>query len=152
MKQLKEIEQIINELAKIIGAKKDQLPTYGTSIDCACPHIEVHDDWYHYIVVERGEELSKKSTTDFNELIYYVFENTTHTLAFDYELKNRIENQDSRRIAFSKQIELMTVIDKKMGERIKADITEILSLSPYNDNLARNLTNTSTPIYDPSEI
>ena len=133
MKQLNEIEVVVNKLAKVIGASKDQLPTYGVSRDFGYPHIEVHNNEYHYVVVERGQELERKSTVDFNELLYWVFSDATHSMAFNYELNNRIEDQDCRRIAFPKQIELMSEISEEMGNSTESDIAEILKNNPYDD-------------------
>src|SRR5688572_20312308 len=94
-------------MASSIAAPQRSLPTYGHSEDGARPHIETLSGAYHYVVVERGCELERRRTPDYQQLLYWVFADVTHTMAFHYELHHRVANQDSRRIAFAKQIELM---------------------------------------------
>lgn len=138
MKQLKEIEKEITRMASIIGATAEQLPSFGESRDLGYPHIEVDDYSYHYVVVERGQELERTSTSDFEELLYHVFSSATHTIAFKYELDNRIEDQDCRRLAFPKQVQLMSSISSVLGNRAEADIADILSKNPYDDEPTKN--------------
>jgi len=133
MKQLKEIEEDVLRLAKLIGATRNQLPTYGRTRDFAYPHIEVDARLYHYVIVERGQELERKSTSNYDELLYWIFSDATHSLAFEYELRHRIEDQDCRRIAFPKQIELLNLISPEMGMRCAKEIENILRMAPYDD-------------------
>jgi hypothetical protein len=56
---LEEIKSEIDDLAQRIGASGLILPTYGRSEDFARPHIEVDDSGYHYVVVERGQEMER---------------------------------------------------------------------------------------------
>lgn len=133
MKSLSEIKAEVTRLAQILSASSNDLPTYGHTRDSAYPHIEVDDDRYHYVIVERGQELERKSTSDFDELLYWIFADTTHSLAFAYELKNRLEDQDCRRIAFPKQVELLGLISPHMAVRRANEIEQILAQAPYDD-------------------
>ena len=133
MKTLREIEDDVNSLAVRIGASANDLPSYGRSRDFAYPHIEVSDGQYHYVVIERGQEIDRKSSTDYNDLLYWIFSDATHNLAFDYELKNRIEDQDCRRIAFPKQVQLIGEISTAMADRKRNEIEAILLRAPYDD-------------------
>ena len=133
MKTLREIEEDVNSLAVRIGASANDLPSYGQSRDFAFPHVEVADGQYHHVVVERGQEIDRKSSTDYNDLLYWIFSDATHNLAFDYELKNRIEDQDCRRIAFPKQVQLIAKISTAMADRKRKEIEAILLRAPYDD-------------------
>jgi len=133
MKALPEIKAEVTRLAQVLGASGNDLPTYGHTRDFAYPHIEVDKERYHYVVVERGQELERKSTTDFDELLYWIFVDTSHSLAFAYELKNRVEDQDCRRIAFPKQVELLGLISPHMAARRAKEIEQILASAPYDD-------------------
>lgn len=133
MKKINEIMAEVTCFAKLIDASTDDLPTYGKTMDFGCPHVEVNGSGYHYVVVERGQELARKTTKDYEELLYWIFKYATHNLAFAYELENRIEDQDCRRIAFPKQIELMTKISSKMAARLTEHICEVLRRAPYDD-------------------
>jgi hypothetical protein len=89
------------------------------------------------VIVERGEERSRRMSDSYDELLYWIFKDVTHSLAFSYELQNRVEDQDCRRIAFSKQVELMKQLGQEMGERLEAEIADILRRAPYDDARTR---------------
>lgn len=133
MKTLREIEADVNNLAARIAASADDLPSYGRSQDFGHPHVEVSGSQYHFVVVERGQEISRQSSQSYDDLLYWIFQNATHNLAFAYELENRIEDQDCRRIAFPKQIELIGKINAAMAARLSSTIEAILQRSPYDD-------------------
>jgi len=139
MKTLREIEADVNALATRIGASANDLPTYGKSRDFAYPHIEVDGELYHYVVVERGQEISRHSSANYDDLLYWIFSDATHNLAFDYELNNRIEDQDCRRIAFPKQIQLLGKISLAMADRKRKEIEAILLRAPYDDEPTRKV-------------
>lgn len=128
-----QIADLITEIAQKISAPSDLLPTFGYNKDFAYPEIRVDDEGYHYIVIERGEEFEHFVTRDIKELLYIVFQQVTSSMAFDYEVKNRIEYQDFRRIAFEKQIELLLTIDTEFATKRKTEIKAILKDHPFDD-------------------
>lgn len=130
---LEEVKSNVEHLAQRVGASGFVLPTYGHSEGFARPHIEVDDRGYHYVVVERGKELSRFTTTVIDELLYRVFENVTFTLAFDYELKHRVEGQDCRRVGFQHQIELLSALSREWARRSEQEHNQILQEHPFND-------------------
>ncbi|MBV9791279.1 MAG: hypothetical protein JOZ51_23995 [Chloroflexi bacterium] len=139
MNTLPEIEADVQKLAQRIGASATDLPTYGYSRDGGYPHVEVDATHYHYVVVERGRELKRKTTTALDELLYWIFADVTHTMAFSYELKHRLKDQDPRRRAFAKQIELLGIISPAMAARRASEIEEILKRNPYDDERIKQL-------------
>jgi Immunity protein 63 len=139
MKTLRDIETEVAALARPIGASSQDLPTYGISHDFGRPHVEVQNALYHYVVVERGEELERRSTERYDELLYWIFRDVTYSLAFAYELRSRVEDQDCRRIAFAKQIELMKQIGSTMSLRLEEDIADTLRRAPYDDEPTKAL-------------
>jgi hypothetical protein len=130
---LNEIKTEVSRLAAQIGAPVDLLPTYGYSDDSARPHIEVDSRGYHYVVVERGEELSRVTTVELDELLYCIFKDVTFDLAGKYELKQRVENQDSRRMIFKHQVELLSRLSPEWGEMKAQEHKRILEQHPYDD-------------------
>ena len=134
---LNQINSEIKRLAAQIGAPDHLLPTYGYSEDGARPHIEVDSRRYHYVVVERGQEISRVTTEDLDELLYHVFEGVTFTLACDYEVKHRVKNQDFRRLMFGRQIELLSILSPKWAEIEARDHKRILQQHPYDDSLTQ---------------
>lgn len=135
---LDEIKSDIDRLAAQIGAPEDVLPTYGYSEDGARPHIEVDLGGYHYVIVERGQEISRVTTHELDELLYYVFEAVTFALACQYELKHRVKNQDFRRLLFRRQIELLSILSSKWAEIEARDHERILRQHPFQDSLTQH--------------
>ncbi len=130
---LKEIESEVNNLARLINAPKDYLPTFGYTNDFAQPHIEINYNQYHYVIVERGQEFERKSTENIHELLYWIFESITFNMAIDYEFKNRIEDLDSRRIAFKKQEELLNLLNPDWKNTLENKHKLILEKHPFDD-------------------
>jgi hypothetical protein len=140
MKQLPEIKVEIERLAKLIDANEDQLPTYGVSEQSGRPHIEVDDLGYHYVNAERGHEFKRLTTWELDQLLYAVFQAVTFRLAINFELRHRIEGKDCRRLAFQKQIELLSVFPHKWDECRSNEISEILKDHPFDDNRSARAT------------
>ena len=132
MKTLPEIEAEINRLAAKVGASGYVLPTYGRTEDGARPHIEVDSHGYHYVEVERGQEIRRNTTRDIDELLYHVFESVTFNLACDYERAHRIAGQDFRRQLFARQAELLASLSPSWAERESRDHQRILQQHPFN--------------------
>ncbi|HEY1406591.1 MAG TPA: Imm63 family immunity protein [Spirochaetota bacterium] len=130
---LKDIEIEVNKLAKVIRAPGDELPTYGYSRDFAYPHIEVDDHGYHYVVIERGQERERKTTQDVDELLYWIFDSVTFSMALKYELRHRIRKKDSRRMHFEKQEELLGKLHPEWEEKAKEEHLSILKEHPFDD-------------------
>ncbi|QDU31874.1 hypothetical protein ETAA8_70350 [Anatilimnocola aggregata] len=132
---LSEIKREIEQIGRRLGCPRNCLPTFGFSEDFGCPHIEVNASGLHYVVVERGVELERKTTHDLNDLLYIVFEAVTFSMAGDYELKHRIPGQDSRRILFRRQLELLGSVDADWVTRLRQDQHKILACNPFNDGV-----------------
>ena len=127
---LAEIKTEVDKMADKIGASGYILPTYGHTEDGARPHIEVDARGYHFVVVERGQELRRMTTSVLNDLFYAVFEGVTFSLATAYELVHRKENEDSRRMMFSRRIHLLAVLSPEWAERQTQYVETILRQYP----------------------
>ena len=138
MYALSEIKSEVDRLAKKIRAPESLLPTYGRTRDAAHPHIEVDERGYHYVIVERGEELNRITTGDIDKLLYHVFEGVTFNLACEYELKHRVWKRDVRRLLFRHQIELLSVLSPHWAEIEFQDHARILSQHPFDDSLTHS--------------
>ena len=134
LKTLPEIKAEVDRLAARIDAVGHcELPTYGRSEDFARPHIEVNRDGYHWIVVERGEELQRLTTYDFDALLYRIFASVTRSLAWSHELAHRVESLDCRRIAFPHQLELIAKLSASWTETTAAEQQRSLGEHPFFD-------------------
>jgi hypothetical protein len=102
------IENLVAELAKMIDAPTAILPTYGFTEDGARPHVEIGTGGtLHYVVVERGVELDRRTTADTDQLLFWVFEAVTFSMAIKFEGTHRVAGQDSRRCIFAWQEALL---------------------------------------------
>lgn len=134
MKTLTEIQNLAKELAGRIKAPLALLPTFSTPTGDATPNIEVDNSGlYYFVISERGTEYKRKTTSDLNELMYWIFSGVTFSMACDYELKHRVEDKDSRRIMFAKQEELLGVLSKEWEEKERKEHKSILINNPYDD-------------------
>jgi hypothetical protein len=134
MKSLTDIQAEIERLAAIIGASGYHgLPTYGQTKDYSRPHVEVDARGYHFVVVEHGQEHERLTTGDLDDLLFHVFQSITFRLAMDYELAHQIETQDCRRLAFQKQIELLSQLSKRWADREAEEHQHILQGQPFDD-------------------
>jgi hypothetical protein len=141
MKTLHQIKAEVDRRALLIGAGGDySLPTYGHTEDGARPHIEVDSRGYHFVVVERGQEFSRFTTGDLEELLCKIFQSVTFSLACSYELAHRIESQDCRRLLFSRQVELLSQLSENWGERRAGEHQRILREYPFDDQASLRVT------------
>ena len=124
------IQRRVNALAARLG--EPNFTIHSQSMEDGSPHIEVSDTYY-LVVRERGAELSRKPTTNLDELLFWIFEGLTAQMAWAFELRHRHEGEDSRRQAFAKQIDLLSTLSWEWAERLRAEQTAILERHPFND-------------------
>ena len=115
---LPQIEGKIRELAAVIYAPEEFIPTFGFSNQTGLPHIEIHSKHYSLIVCENGAELSREIFDDPDELILKVFHDISFSMACDlvYEGTN---DQNFRERFLSAQKHLMSKINLNYGGTIK---------------------------------
>lgn len=131
---LTELELKINQFANKINAPKNLLPTFDFPRGDGTPNIEIDDSGlFHYVISKRGNEYDRKITNDLNNLLYWVFSNVTFSIATTFELNNRIEDQDFRRIMFDKQEKLLGILDQNWKELEKNEHQNILKQHPFDD-------------------
>lgn len=121
--------------ADIVGTTGYVLPTFGRTDDGGRPHIEVNARGYHYVVVERGKELSRITTGDPDDLLYHVFADVSFSQAMKFEVGHRIKQQDFRRILFKHQIELLSSLSPAWVQRQLAEHNRILQDHPFDNFL-----------------
>jgi len=120
-----EVEAEIARLARALGEAEG----------IAIPRVEVDDAGYHVVVHSSAHEVLLDSTTDFDELLYWVFAGVTHQLAFARaQARARAgDGADPRRGAFAHQLELLARLGPEMAARREAEIRRILESAPYRD-------------------
>ena len=133
--ELLKVKEVVDYYGAIINAPKEYYPTYGQTIDGSHPHIEV--DKYgqlYYVVVERGEKLKNDMVLDIDDLLFKIFNDISFSMACKFKISNRIDGVDVRRQIFSKQVELLHILNPEWGIRKKLEIKGILEIYPYINN------------------
>jgi hypothetical protein len=133
MFSLEELRAVIVSMAKPLSNFDVKLPTFGYSEDNSFPHIEVGFMCYQWISKERGKENLHLEFKKTNDILFQVFEFITSEIARNWELENRVDNEDFRRQFFAKQVELMYNVSSEFGDRMNNEINELLLRSPYDD-------------------
>ena len=88
---------------------------------------------YHLRVAERGRLYYDDITQDLFEITYRAIKNNISEASSIYEAKNRVPNQDFRRIMFAKRLQLFAAIGPEYAQRAKADIRIFLQKAPFKD-------------------
>ena len=128
------IRNQIKQYCKQINAPKRLMTVISTPSGFGDPHIEIDKKCYHYVIWERGSERERRTTENLDELMFWIMKDITFNMASDYELKNRIPKQDSRRLLFQTQLKLLKKINNEFYNRLEKEINNILINHPYNDS------------------
>lgn len=126
-------------MTDLINVPKKYLITDTRPNDDGTPHIELDKRGYHLVSWERGIEISRQTTENINEFLYWIFNEMTYQMAIDYERKNRIPNKDHRRIIHKNQLELLRTVDTNFYHKKKDEIDNILKEYPYEDKTEQEL-------------
>ena len=112
--------------ARAIQAPLGILPTLGRAAQDARPGILLDDGAYHYVIRERGREVSRETFTDTAALLYRCFADVTGTMAANAA----IGEDDYRRVMFDHQLALLRMLDPGWAERREAEIAIVLARHP----------------------
>lgn len=126
-----EIQRKVDQICEKIGLEKKRV--WPAVQNDGAPYVLIHENKYWYISEERGEVFFEKTTKDFEELLYWIMDNFISSYSFEFELKNRTRGQDSRRLTFSKQIELFGLISDQWKVKKENEIKKILETAPFRD-------------------
>ncbi|WP_052731053.1 Imm63 family immunity protein [Spirosoma radiotolerans] len=133
---LSAIKEQVETLGDLINAPHYLYPTYGHSVDGALPHVELDDSGtFHFVVVERGQELERQTTTALDELLFWIFDSITFSMACRFERANRNHNQDFRRTLFRYQEELLGCLNVNWQARKRTDHNLTLVRHPFTDDV-----------------
>jgi hypothetical protein len=138
---MKNIEYIQGEV-RGIGKKLcgDSKPAYLFSVASSAthsgaPHVEIVGDEYHFVVTERGSEFERRKTNDIDQLLYWLVSGDVGQLARYWELERRVDGQDSRRLWFAKEVELLQTVKPEWAKRKEQHQQGVLKEHPFNDNI-----------------
>jgi len=134
MTSIDHIRNAVNQYGARIGIPVGKLKIYDSPQADGAPYIKINENIFFYIVEEKGCVFEKKETSDFNILLYWLMSNFVFSVASDYELNHRIPRQDSRRVIFSRELNLMQELEESWYFKRKSEIENILKNAPYCDD------------------
>jgi hypothetical protein len=127
----------LSTLRKSFAAICDKLATdclfQTTPRHDGSPHVEIAGNTYSYVITERGSEQERRTTQSRDEILYWLVSDVVFSLAASYELKHRKAGQDSRRLFFARELELLSKVSADWAARKNAEFQAILALNPYRD-------------------
>jgi hypothetical protein len=132
--EIKQLQIAYNALCQRIDPMEGEYTILTEREDVGVPHVEFENGQYHYIVTERGLDLSRRSTADIDEILYWMLYDLTFWMGSAFEFKNRVEGPDCRRMMFAHWLEQMQKADQAMADRLKLDIEQILAENPFVDH------------------
>jgi hypothetical protein len=132
--ELKQLQVDYNALCQRIRPCESEYTILTEREDVGVGHVEFYDGEYHYIVTERGLDLSHRSTADRREILYWMVYEITFWMGVAHEFKNRVEGPDGRRMMFPHWLEQMKKADQTMADRLEIDIARILAENPFTDH------------------
>ena len=116
--QLHQLECKVRQYTSIIHAPEEYIPTFGYSKNSGLPHIEFKNEAYYFIVLENKKELSKKMTSDPDELLFLIMNNISLSMASDRVFKDSKIKSLKKRL-FQAQENILSKIHLSFIDNIK---------------------------------
>jgi len=132
---LLQIEGKIRELAGIIHAPEEFIPTVGSSNQTGLPHIEINDGHYTLIVSENGAELSRESFDDPDELLIKVLQDISFSMACDRVFKDTSDQNFRERYLYI-QKNIISKIYLYYSDKVK--LKQEILITKNNSALSRS--------------
>ena len=130
---LDDIKTSIDILGRKINAPHDLMPGYGHSTREGQAYIKVDEHGQLYYVIVESEGEYEDPSPDINDLLYRVFRSIAFSMAAELLANNVIEKEDYRRQYFSKQLEILSVLNKDWKDRAAQEHQVILKFIPFDD-------------------
>lgn len=132
-RELKELQDRYTSLCRMIFDSAGDFSFQQVAENDGSPHVEFDGTAFHMVTTERGLELSRQTTRDEDDILFWMVRDASFWAAVRYELENRVNAQDSRRIIFKEWRRLVAKCGGKFAERLDAEIDTILNENPYTD-------------------
>jgi hypothetical protein len=89
-------------------------------------HIEAIAGEFHYVVTERGQELSRIKSANPDDILYWLVSAVTGAVARKYELDHRDEDRDGRAVWMPYHVQLLAAIQPEWADRQAAEYAKWL--------------------------
>lgn len=137
--ELEALQVKYNDICQLVSPVAGQYTFLTEGQDNGSPHVEFIDNKFHYVVTERGLELDRRSTTDADEIVYWMVYDLTFWMGVAYEFENRVDGLDSRRMIFEQQTRLMKNAGPQFAGRLAKRIENTLKENPFVDRAATSM-------------
>jgi len=127
------LRQKLESVASQINAPRDLIPSINEPSENAKPYVKLTTSGFRYCVQDRDSIIKDMETADVEELVYWVFADITFVMALAHELQFRRAGQDSRRLIFTHQLQLLEKLEPRWRTRRDLEIQAILSQARFND-------------------
>ena len=131
--KIQAIAQKFRELVKNYDIHQGYKEFHTTPQHDGSPHVEMEGDEYCFVVTVRGSEFERRRTRDPDEILYFLMEGVTSVVATQFEMKNRTEGKDGRKVWFPYQQKLLYDMKPEWGKRKRDEHEKILKTAPFND-------------------
>lgn len=128
-----ELQSRVYALGRLVEAPAGLCRLNFVRTDSGAPHIEFVAGAYHYVVTERGEEYSREACNEIDEILFAIFKHITFSMVVRYEVDNRDESKDSRRMLFDYQLKLLGAISEEWATKRQREFERVLLVNPFND-------------------
>jgi len=122
-----------NGYGEVLTFAKWKLVTFDFPKGDATPFIEMRNGQFHFVISERGYE-SKRAIGNADEVLALLLDGITFTLASGFAARHSVKGQDFRRALFTKQIELLTLLNPEWAQSVSEKQRAILQEFPFSDN------------------
>ena len=132
-KKLEHAKVLATSYLKVIGADTSYLPSFEEEIrEGFFIEYDDYNNTFYYGNRERNI-VERAVCLDLDDLLYKIFVDITLAISIEFELRNRIEGEDFRRIVFSKQEELMSRLNKQWLKRLCSEHSNTLRHFPFRE-------------------
>ena len=126
----------IHKMGRTVGAHEDLVEVNANGGDSEnLRRVEVRGDEYHYVLMDRDQEVERFVTRDEDELLYRVFKQITFSMGGAFELAHRRDGADPRRAIFQFQLECLGRLNERWQAARREEIEATLAETPYTDGL-----------------
>lgn len=139
MMSIEDIRGAVYEIGRKINAPKRLLSIPTEPIGDGSYYLEIKGSEYHLVSCDRGLEIDRKVSINYRDILYWIFDDVTFSMAIQYEKENRIPNQDQRRLIYERKLSLLALIDSAWAKKTRKALDEILVKCPFDDWLDSRL-------------
>jgi hypothetical protein len=127
MNAIEELELQFERIVQDMDVHPDMKRLHRQPQHDGSAHIEAIAGEFHYVVTERGQELSRIKSANPDDILYWLIRDITSAIAQKHELDHRDQDLDGRVVWMPYHVQLLAAIQPEWAERQAAEYAKILS-------------------------